>query len=336
MKRKVLALCDLETAYAINFMEYINRKNTIPFEVHAFTSLDQLRIFVSSHQVEILLISENAMCREVGEWPINKLVILSEGIHNPDFGKYPSVYKYQSSSAVVREVLACYGETEENPDPECLLKPKMKTIGVYSPLGRCLKTSFALTLGQIAARSRAALYLNIEDDSGFESLFHTDFDRNLSDIIYYLRQGEKNLTARMASIVKPIGNLDFLPPAKEPLEERCITEEEWRILISSIREHSSYEMLIMDIGTGQGCLKELLEECDLIYMPVKNDGISMAKLEHFENMLKLWDCEALSERIRKIHLPVRGLPDSRDRYLEQLVYSELGEYTRSLLEQESV
>ena len=87
-----------------------------------------------------------------------KIVILSEGVHPPELDRYPSVYKYQASSDVVREVMACYG-AEKNVAPAVFPVSKKTTeiYGIYSPLGRCLKTSFALTLGQILARDRAVL-----------------------------------------------------------------------------------------------------------------------------------------------------------------------------------
>ena len=316
-------------------MEYINRKNTIPFEVHAFTSLDQLRNFVKNHQVEILLISEKAMCTEVGDWPISKIVILSEGIHDPGSEKYPSVYKYQSSSAVVREVLACYGGSAEQ-ENERMLKPKMTVIGIYSPVGRCLKTSLALAMGQILAKEKATLYLNLEDCPGFETLFHTAYDRNISDIIYYLRQGETNLISKIAAVAAAVGKLDFLPPARSPQELRGVTAEEWHRLFTAIRENSSYEILILDIGSGPDCLGDLLGECDYIYMPVKSDTMSAAKLAQFESLLRLWDCENLMSRIKKLHLPVRRLPESSDRCIEQLVYTELGEYAENLVRKDGI
>ena len=65
MKKRILALCDLEASYAVNFSEYVNRRGNIPFEIHAFTSIDKLREYVRDHAVEILLISEKAMCDEI-------------------------------------------------------------------------------------------------------------------------------------------------------------------------------------------------------------------------------------------------------------------------------
>ena len=42
MKKSILAICDVEKLYAYNFMEYINQKRSMPFEIQAFTNVDSL------------------------------------------------------------------------------------------------------------------------------------------------------------------------------------------------------------------------------------------------------------------------------------------------------
>ena len=198
MKRNIFAVCDLEVDYALNFMDYMNRKKNIPFEIQAFTSVENLIAYGKQTHIELLLISGRAMCREVRDLDIGKIIILSEGVHPPELDQYPSVYKYQSSSDVLREVMACYGaEKKTVADQIAVLKKTTEIIGIFSPLGRCLKTSFALTLGQILAKERAVLYLNMEEYSGFEELMGKGFAHNLSDLLYYVRQDNQNLLYKM-------------------------------------------------------------------------------------------------------------------------------------------
>ena len=127
--------------------------------------------YVKKNPVELLLISSEAMCREVGELDIGKIVILTEGSKPKELEKYTGVYKYQASSDVVREVMACYGaEKAILPAQLPVLKKTTEILGVYSPLGGCLQTCFALTLAQILGREKSVLYLNLEEYAGFEEL----------------------------------------------------------------------------------------------------------------------------------------------------------------------
>ena len=129
MKRNIFAVCDLEVDYALNFMDYMNRKKNIPFEIQAFTSVENLIAYGKQTHIELLLISGRAMCREVRDLDIGKIIILSEGVHPPELDQYPSVYKYQSSSDVLREVMACYGaEKKTVADQIAVLKKTTEII----------------------------------------------------------------------------------------------------------------------------------------------------------------------------------------------------------------
>lgn len=335
-QRHVFAVCDLELSYACSFMEYMNRKRNIPFEVQAFTNVEALMEFGKNQEIEILLISDKAMCAEVKELPAGQIVILSGGSQIPEMDEYPSVYKYQSSDSLIREVMALYAAKQEPlPVPETV-KRKTAVIGVYSPVGRSQKTSFALTLGQIMARERAVLYLNLEAYSGFEQLFETQYELGLSDLLYYIRQENTNLIHKMNAMVRSIQNLDYIPPAASATDLQNMDAQEWIRLLDEISRFSSYETVILDIGDAAGDVFPLLEACRRIYMPVRTDLISSAKIAQFENQLKAWGSQKVQERIRRLRLPYHNSPHGGKDYIEGLVWSELGDYVRQLLREEQV
>ena len=197
------------------------------------------------------------------------------------------------------------------------MKKNMDIIGVFSPLGRCLKTSFALALGQILAKERAVLYLNLEEYSGFEELFGKKFSANLSDLFYYVRQGNENLIHRMNGMIQSVNNLDFVPPVRTPSDIQTVCWEDWERLLQAITLQSSYEVLILDIGGGADENFQLLELCT-----------------QFENLLRIWNKEKILEKTEKLHLPFHADNISPESYVEQLVWSQLGDYIRKLLRKE--
>lgn len=331
MRKSIFAVCDLEVSYAHHFMEYMNQKKSIPFEFQAFTSAESLCAYGESHPIEILLISDKAMCARVEELTVGKIMILSEGVHYPGLDQYPCVYKYQSSDAVIREVMACYGDSEPESLQVQVMKRRTEIIGVYSPLGRVLKTSFALTLGQILARDKAVLYLNLEEYAGFEGLFDRSFERTLSDLLYYLRQGNPNLVFKLNSMVQTVNNLDYLPPVLSPVDIRSTSYEEWTGLIQELVKNSAYETIIIDFGDGVDGLYHLLDVCRKIYMPVLQDAVSEAKLLQFEKLLNVWDCREVLGKIEKITPPFHNYFGKGEDYVAQLMWSELGDYVKELL-----
>lgn len=337
MKKNVFAVCDLEVDYALNFMDYLNQKRNIPFEIQAFTTRESLIAYGQKTHIELLLISGKAMCSQIRELDIGKIVILSEGVHPPELDQYPSVYKYQSSSAVIREVMACYGEEKDlAPDPFPVLKKTTEIYGVYSPLGRCLKTSFALTLGQVLARERAVLYLNLEEYSGFDTLLGKTFSHSLSDLLYYVRQESQGLIHRMNGMTETVNNLDFIPPVQSPGDIRGTPWQDWKRLIQGIAAQSAYQVLILDVGNGIDELFSMLDLCKRIYMPVLTDRVSVGKVTQFENLLKIWDFPQVLEKTIKIRPPFHRAKDSSQTYVEGLVWSQLGDYVRELLRREDV
>ena len=332
MKKNIFAVCDLEADYARNFMDYLNRKNNIPFEIQAFTTVEGLLAYGKTTHIELLLISGKAMCKEVRDMDIGKIVILSEGVYPPELDRYPSVYKYQSSAEVIREVMACYGEERAVvPVQFPVLKKTTEILGVYSPLGRCLKTSFALTLAQILAKERAVLYLNLEEYAGFEELMGKEFSYNLGDLLYYVRQKSQNLIHRMNGMVQTVNNLDFVPPVRIPADIHATAWEDWEYLLNELVMHSNYQTVGLDMGGGIDSLFQLLDRCKQIYMPVLKDTISVCKLTQFENLLQEWDFSQILAKTTKVHLPFHVGQLPAQNYVEQLVWSELGDHVRKLL-----
>src|SRR5699024_5654064 len=61
-------------------------------------------------------------------------------------------------------------------------------IGIYSPVHRIGKTKFALRLGQKLARQIPVLYLNLEGYSGGAHYFQEGADKDLGDLLYFLKQ----------------------------------------------------------------------------------------------------------------------------------------------------
>ena len=82
---------------------------------------------------------------------------------------------------------------------------------------------------------------------------------------------------------------------------------------------------------GKGSL-ELFAACDVVYMPVLDDPVSTAKLEDFETYLKEAGHKGMEEKIQKLHLPEIKTGIRRGGYMEQLLWSEMGDYVRKLLE----
>ena len=337
MKKQVFAVCDLEAEYARNFMDYLNQKKNIPFEIQAFTSVESFVAYAEKNPVELLLISAEAMCHEVGELDIGKIVILTEGSTPKELENYTGVYKYQASSDVVREVMACYGaEKAIFPVQLPVLKKTTEVLGVYSPLGGCLQTCFALTLAQILGKEKNVLYLNLEEYAGFEKLMQKKFLHTLSDLLYFAKQKSTVITVRMNSMIQSMGDMDFIPPVQSPEDIRGTSWQDWEHLLQEIILHSSYEAIVLDIGNGIEEVFQMLDMCTTVYTPIKTDVMSRCKIEQFEELLGVRDYTQVLTRMIKLELPCGQEILAEPFRAEQLVWGTLGNFIRELLGKDEI
>ncbi|MBT9776158.1 hypothetical protein GPL15_06515 [Clostridium sp. MCC353] len=327
--KRIMAVYDVSPFYSDRFADFANRKEKVPFTVAAFTSMEKLQLFAEQNPIELLLISDSVNRELVDKLNAKQVVTLSDGEVVDVKNSYPSVYKYQSTDNVIREVMACYCEKPEM-EPLKTSLSRCRIIAVYSPLGRCLKTSFSLVLGQLMAQDEKVLYVNLEPYSGFSSITGETFTGDLSDVMYMYRQGNYHWM-KLSSYVYSWGNLDYIPPARYPEDLEETGAQGAADLIMAIAEESAYDVIIVDAGCFGKSVTGILEICGTIYMPVKDDCMSAAKLEEFEEYLTQSGKAGLLDKIQRLKLPYHSNFGRRDTYLEQLLWGELGDYVRQLL-----
>ena len=326
-EKKVFAICDLEEAYVVHLAQYLNQKSDLPFRVMAFTSLNSLIEYASGHEIEILLISTDAMSDEVRSLNVRRIIILSDGEDPSLDAGDPFIDKYQDSDTIARLVCGCAGAAYAQ------MKDSMgscRLIGVYSPIARCGKTMFCLTLAQSLARSGKTLYLNLESWSGLEGLLQTSWREDLADLMYAARSERDTLETRLGGIVKSFGALDICPPSFFPEDLRETGVPEWMQFFASLARAGEYASIVIDIGDQIKDIPDLLKMCGRVFLPLLPDPVSRAKVSQFEKNLESLSMEDVKQGLVRLYLPpvtVRSLGSS---LLDDLMYGNMGQFVRQL------
>lgn len=302
MKRKQIAVCDEEQEYTKRFAEYAGRNRNPLFAVHGFTGLKELLEDTKEHPADIFLLSKKYAENLKKEECPGQIICLSEEEYQEEEPEYPVIYKYQSCPQILKNAYDIYAERSPAGLGTALRLGEMKRIGIFSPLGRMGKTSFALALGKELAKQRRTLYLNMEEFSGFEVLYPCS-GQTLSELICFMKQGKKAFACKLESITGKIGGLSFIPPVKSPAELKDIRKEDWEELLEALEKESRYEFAILDMSFGADGLFDLLERCDAIYMPVAADETARAKLWQYRETLKLLELEEILEKTKEIAFP---------------------------------
>ena len=107
---KIMAVYDVDPAYARRFADVTNQKERVPFDVIPFTSMEALQEYGKKHKIEILLISSTVPREQAEAIRAGSVVTLAEGEIVKSVDSYPSVYKYQAADSLIREVIGCYSK----------------------------------------------------------------------------------------------------------------------------------------------------------------------------------------------------------------------------------
>ena len=333
MRKQVVALMDSEESYTIRFMDYVNRKKSAPFEVRAFTRKEQLRQFLEDHYVELLLIAESDADEETESLPVGMTVYLTTDVSGRCAGR-PAVNKYRAVSEVLREIVQIYS-TKERSSPGAVIKPRTNVIGVFSPVGRCGKTSFALALCMLLARKKASLYINMESCPGLPEELPSSGGHDLSELIYYIRQNDPNLKGKLLTAIAENPQISLIPPCAQADELFSVTSWEWRELLQVIRTETPYEAVVLDLGELPHLLPELLSECDEIYIPASGGVISKAKMETFARRAGA-RAETVRERIHTVTLMEDTAAFESDKWFQRLTYGNIGKIAAECIEREGL
>ena len=239
-------------------------------------------------------------------------------------------YKYQSTEKLTKELLSFISE-KEIISHQTAAGTGLKLIGIYSPIGKCLKTSFAFVMGQLLSKRYKVLYLNLESYSGLGKLLERNFSTDLSELIYYLQNTKESFACRMGGMVEQAGGVDILPPFDSYLDMISVSGEEWLRLFKEIERSSGYEYMILDLSDAIQGLFDILRLCDVVYTLSSEDGFSMAKISQYEHVLKTSNYEDIWKKTKQYTIPkIKNLPQG----LLQLTYTELAEYVKKRIEED--
>lgn len=166
--KKVVAMYEQEEAYGKNLAEYINRRESVPFEMQVFSQADKLSAYLQGHTPQLLLLSEGSSLESYGEIreKADEVVYLTGQKEQVQGQNGDYIYKYQPTDQILNQLIQHIGSKEQRDN--AILQTSCPIYGVYSPVGRCGKTTFSLLLGELLSRRRSVLYIGFDELSFLE------------------------------------------------------------------------------------------------------------------------------------------------------------------------
>lgn len=289
-----LLICDSEEAYVKKLAEVLLLKKEVTAGVRICLSLELMEKMLEIGNIKVLLISEEVPYEKRKQIFAGKRIVLTKdqcadlGIEETELMKYQSVDKL---TAVIRKVFL------ENSFQLSKRKGRQgRIVGVYSPVHRIGKTTFALKLGKELAEKENVLYLNLETYAGIGGYFRDMEVQDLSHLLYYAKQENDVIGVRITSIVRQMGNLDYIPPMKIGTDLKAVEMQEWKELFEKISEQNIYKTLIVDMGNSVQNVFEMMEMCDWIFIPYTEDVYAKAKMQQWGYMLNVLNMQDLERK----------------------------------------
>ncbi len=298
MSKRNLVICDCEFPYVHYLMENILEKKEPTLRVFICTSWDKVVELMKTKAIHILLMDESYLYVPESELSdIARIVVLAHTKGETQVREHQAVYKYQHIDRILAEIFEETGIFSRT-------RTKMqRRLAVYSPIGRCGKTTFAIALGKELAKSGKTLYLNLDTYPGNEIFQREEGLLNLGDMIFYLKQEHTNPGLRLAAMVLQEESLEYLLPIPLSVDLKEVSVEDWLMLLDWLEKDSQYEHILLDIGEGVQGVFDILEKCDRIYMPILQDEVSQQKVACYEKNLSLLSLGSLEKKTSKMVLP---------------------------------
>ena len=319
MKTGILAICDSDQDYAQNLMEYISEKDGMPFKTIAFTKAESLLEYAKSRHIDILLISNLAMDERMEACDIEKIILLSPGEIFSKYKRYSSIYKYQSTEKIIREILDYYADICQEEGVVFAAPGNASLIGVYSLEETEKRTLISIALSKIYGRENTVLCLCMEEFSILPVLMEREYTADLSDLMYYYKQSPANLHVRLQSVIEHYQGFAYIPPPAFSEDLRKIQTEEWIGLIQAIDSFGIYDYIILGISPMLESPFEILSQCQTVYVPFSDTYLSNSRMKIFEKYLLTSEREALLNQIVKVQMPENSDTGTGQIYLERKI-----------------
>lgn len=330
MNQNALVIFDTDSLYAIRLQQFMCNVRDNRFKIFVFTNKGDISNVcrdIRKLKPVILLVAEGSFCIELADTGAKHIFILNEtGMKK--YSEYPNFNKYQPANVLYHQILLEYADREKEIIPRFYGNKKAKLIGIYTPIRRCMQTSFSMAVSQLLGKKGKTLYINFEQYSGFSEMFQKGYLKDLSDLVYFFAYSREKFIYWLEGVVEHFGDMDYIPPVLTATSIVEISSKIWIEMLETICTEAGYEYVVLDLSDSIRGIFEVLDVCDVVYTITREDVISKAKLRQFEQILKETEYMELKEKIRYLKFPEFSI---KSNVFENIIYKDLYEFTENVL-----
>ncbi len=294
MSKLDVIIVDGNEQYVKSFTSYVSEKYSQKFQIASFTNIECFNEFLlESPKIDILLVTPTLFDEVLFKRYINKVIILASGNIKGKYHSCNSINKYQIGDTLISSIMNLFAEKNHNVLYESEKKKNTKIVSVYSPIGgvgkTCISIAMSLACGHLGLD---VFYLNLESISSTPIFLDCNKTENLSHLIYYLRQKNKNFSTKIEGVrccASASRHIHYFCPPDSAQEMEDIKVVELKHLISELKELGQYDFVVIDMSSDFNDKNILvLEESDellLVLTPNRLESFRIRSLVKEFNIL---------------------------------------------------
>ncbi len=288
-----IGVMDKETRYVERLGAYLSHYGNCIWNVSAFTDKNVLARYMEDRRIDLLIATDRELIEELfGKYPDRTYVFLTDETDvRKNFGqRIYQLYRYQSARVIgdnIRDIVDYKG---------LLTKADKVSVIIYSPVGRCGKTTLAKQFVREVSGDKW-LYVGMEDYGG-----DLDSDRG-DDFLYYIKE-------RRDEEVKEIieGCEGCIQSPFSLFDVRRIERDDIEWFLKLFEEESLYRGVVFDMGSAMMESYEIMLGFDHIIIPFLDVPVSQSKIRQFEELIEAYELNEIRERMHFINMDCKTPP----------------------------
>ena len=303
--KRILAIRSGEPEYAEGLARQFNRRPDGIFHTLVFTDEEAYRVFSESNRVDVLLCDEELLSGNATYRADNICRLTTMGVaFETEPVRYPGIFKYQSAENIMNEILKNFNQRQEAVERGGV---GHRIFCVSAPAGGAYASTFALALAYYHSRGEKTLFISFDPFFQLPGEEKDSKDRNLTDIIYYLDQGQENIIPHIKSLTRKFGDLDCVSGASHWFDLYDMKPQYMNSLLEALAGCDCYDTVVFDTGNIGAASMEIYLSSDRILVPVKNDMSCIRKIDEWKRQIVFCGQAQIIDKIEEIRIPTDEL-----------------------------
>ncbi len=246
--------------------------------------------WIKKIEPDIVLTGEG-LYSEISPHYQKNIIILTSGISKSCVTSLPTIFKYSDVKKIAGEIINIYTR-----DGNIIVNTKekaSKVVSVHSASGAVGKTSVAVGVCTICSMSGLSVfYLNLEQFQSTEFLFTKNNDNSISDLIYYVKEKDKNLISRLFTMRSQDSatNIFYFNQANNSFELNELVPQDIEFLLTNLKASGLYDLIVVDMDSrlDSNTIK-VFESSDEILFIITDEEICLHKSKQFIESIQKYD-----------------------------------------------